>query len=92
MKRSTQPSRLARIVGADNDEIQFVCPSWTHPQIEYSIVICKRTGIVSCDCMDCSCRKKQADLLALLHGAEAGCKHIRGMVVAYKSLLQQIEG
>ena len=85
--KSKELSRLPRLVGADNDVIQFVCPSWTSEGVEYEQLIDKRKGWVSCNCMGSTCHNKGANLLDILDGKGDVCKHVRGLVVAYRQLL-----
>lgn len=50
---------LIRFDGYDNDYCWFTQQSWTTPGVEYTQDICKRTGIMSCSCMDSVCRHKR---------------------------------
>ena len=50
---------LIRFDGADNDCYLFSTDSWTGGDEEYVIEINKRTGMVSCTCMDCVGRRKR---------------------------------
>jgi hypothetical protein len=85
--KSNKLSRLPRLVGADNDEIQFVTPSWSTPGLEYSLTISKRDGLVRCDCLGTVCHHKQFHLIDLLSGKGNPCKHVRSLLVAYRYLL-----
>lgn len=88
MSKSMQPSRLIRLVGADDSFIYFVAPSWSRSQLDHDINICKSTGVVLCSCEDACYRVKKPDLLGLLQGnQEDACKHVRGLVLAYRRLL-----
>lgn len=68
---------LIKFDGADADFIWFSTHSWTGGPDDYTIAICKRTGIVSCTCMDASCRRKR-DLIT----AEQPriCKHAQAVL------------
>lgn len=84
MQTSSRHSRLVRQTGADNDYFHFSTPSWTTPGVEYDLAINRRNGEITCNCPDAACRKKRGDLLNL---DQPGCKHITGLIAAYRSLL-----
>jgi len=52
-----------RFDGADSDFIYFTTFSRSRVGVEHTVVICKRTGILSCTCEDCSFRKKKFSIL-----------------------------
>jgi hypothetical protein len=68
---------LFTCVGADNDEWQFTTPSWSGTGEEYTVIVCKRTGLVSCTCKDAVCRRKQ-DLIT--NNPKRLCKHAEGLL------------
>lgn len=68
---------LIRFDGADNDEYMFSTDSWSGTGEEYVITISKRTGVVSCSCMDATCRRKQ-DLITAKEPRI--CKHAQAVL------------
>ena len=80
--------RTPRLVGSDNDELQFVCRSWSNPKEEYIQTISKRDGYVACTCPDAQCRGKYPHLLDLLEDKDGHvCKHVRALIAQYRKLL-----
>lgn len=53
---------MVRLDGADGDFIYFSAESRSREE-PHTVIICKRTGIISCTCEDCTYRKKQSHIL-----------------------------
>lgn len=84
-------TQVVRLVGRDNDEMQFVTGSWTDRNTEYSITVDCRIGECRCNCKDAVCRMKRPDFLDLLLGKPGVrcCKHQALLVSTYHKLLKE---
>jgi hypothetical protein len=88
-KKSGIGSRLPRFEGADGDYQYYSTPSDSREDLRHDLYICKRTGVMMCQCEDALYRKKQPDMMEVLSGDTSNCcKHVRAWVVAYKHKLE----
>jgi len=67
----------ARLVGSDNDHLEFVIPSFTNKKLEYSLFVSKRDGSIECTCPDAVCRFKLGSVQNPTNSESLTCKHIR---------------
>ena len=67
----------ARLVGADNEHMEFIIPSFTEKNAEYSLFVSKRDGSIICNCMDASCGSKMGQVMNPTNSTALTCKHIR---------------
>jgi len=79
-----------RFDGSDSDFFHFSTPSWTNKGVRYDLHVCKRTGIITCDCKDSKCRHKSPSLVEFLQPEhqERACKHQRLLRASYLELLE----
>lgn len=68
-------NRAARLVGKDNDDYEFIMPSFTDKNAEYSIFVSKRDGSIICKCKDSHYRGKENDLVNPITDKRLACKH-----------------
>lgn len=78
-----------RFDGSDPDFLHFSTPSWSTRGVRYDLHVCKRTGFITCDCMDSSCRHKNPSLIPFIEGqpSERACKHQMLLRESYLELL-----
>lgn len=88
MKRSSNQSRLVKLVGSDADYLYFTTPSWSRKDLKFDITIDKETGEIRCSCEDAVCRAKRPYLLDMFGDEKpVHCKHVAGLIIAYRRLL-----
>ncbi len=80
-----------RFDGSDPDLFYFSTPSWSRKGVRYDLLVCKRTGTITCNCKDSQCRHKTPNLVEFLQDQfkERACKHQRLLRESYLELLEE---
>lgn len=75
MAKKREVERLISYAGEHEGSWLFYCPSFTDPDTEYEIVFNREKMVVTCGCMDSSCREHRR--WRVLDPKSDCCKHIR---------------
>lgn len=72
------------------DFLMMETDSRSRKGLEHTLVVCKRTGVVSCSCEDAVYRKKQGHLLDRV--CPHACDHVKAFAASAAPLIAQALG